>query len=113
MLKSENRVNKLRFDRIKLTLRLFQIIVNISRKSNELFELCKEQGYIDFLVSELDTEDILYQLNILELLTHLSESPHCIAHLIKHGSFKTMVQRLQDLQNNPLKALLVTGWCII
>ncbi|CAF4767091.1 unnamed protein product [Pieris macdunnoughi] len=88
----------------------FEIIVNISKKSNELFEVCKDHGYIDFMVSELETEDILYQLNILELLSQLTIVPYGISYLIKNGLFKKMVQKLQDLENNPLKALLITGY---
>ncbi|CAK1546158.1 unnamed protein product [Leptosia nina] len=88
----------------------FEIVVNISLKNSELFKLCKDQGYIDAMVSELEADDILYQLNILELLSRLAVAPHGLTYLIKNGSFNKLVQLLQDLQNNPLKGLLITGY---
>ncbi|XP_038220245.1 26S proteasome non-ATPase regulatory subunit 5 [Zerene cesonia] len=88
----------------------FEIVVNISSKSPDLFKLCMDQGYINFMVSELQSDDILYQMNILELLSQLARTPYGMNYLIENGSFKQMVQQLQDLRNNPLGGLLMTGY---
>ncbi|VVD05110.1 unnamed protein product [Leptidea sinapis] len=88
----------------------FEIFVNISTKSQELFALCASQGYFDFMVKELESDDILYQLNILELLSQLIEKPYAMSYFVKHGALRKIVGFLQELRNNQLGGLLTTGY---
>lgn len=61
------------------------------------------------MVSELRTDDILYQLNVLELLTRLAVKPHGMNYLVKHGAMNKFAEIIEDLQTNPLSGLLSPG----
>lgn len=85
------------------------MVINISLKSYELFELCVKEGYLDFMVNELQTDDILYQLNILELISQLATQPHGINFLVKQGTLQKISELVKDLKNNPFGGLLTPG----
>lgn len=87
----------------------FQVVVNISCKSNEHFKLCVDKDYIDFMIHELETDDILYQLNILELLSRLVIKPQGISYLTKNGGLNAISDYTASLKDNPLKGLLIPG----
>ncbi|XP_073943062.1 26S proteasome non-ATPase regulatory subunit 5 isoform X2 [Choristoneura fumiferana] len=87
-----------------------EVIVNISSRSPELLQLSAEHGYLDKLVSELDTDDVLYHLNILELMTRLATTQQGINHIVKHGALKKVGELVTDLPNNPLCGLTTPGY---
>lgn len=87
----------------------FQVVVNISSKSYDLFKLCVDLKYVDFMISELQTDDVLYQVNILELLSRLVVKPHGINYLVKNGALQRIMGYVTELQNNPLQGLLIPG----
>lgn len=78
-------------------------------KSPELFTLCVEHGYIDHMISELSTDDILYQLNILELLSRFAVKPYGIHYLVKEGGLDKTASLIGDVQRNPLSGLMLPG----
>ncbi|XP_045447090.1 26S proteasome non-ATPase regulatory subunit 5 [Melitaea cinxia] len=88
----------------------FEVIINISSKSYELFNLCVDLGYIDFMVNELESDDILYQLNILELLSQLAIKPHGINYLIKQGTLLKISELVKNLHENAFGGLLIPGY---
>ncbi|XP_050343371.1 26S proteasome non-ATPase regulatory subunit 5 [Nymphalis io] len=88
----------------------YEIIVNISSKSLDLFNLCVDQGYIDFMANELQSDDILYQLNILELLSQLAIKPHGINYLIKQGILLKISELVKGFHQNPFGGLLIPGY---
>lgn len=61
------------------------------------------------MVDELQSNDVLYQLNILELLSRLVVTPHGINYLIKRGTLENISKLLKDLSTNPLGGLLTPG----
>lgn len=66
-------------------------------------------GYIDSMVSEMQSNDVLYQLNILELLSRLSVKTYGITHLVKHGALNRIIEYIGDLKTKPLGGLLIPG----
>lgn len=66
-------------------------------------------GYIDFMVNELESDDILYQLNILELLSQLAIKPHGINYLIKQGTLLKISELVKNLHENAFGGLLIPG----
>ncbi|XP_063533462.1 26S proteasome non-ATPase regulatory subunit 5 [Cydia strobilella] len=88
----------------------FEVVVNVASKSPELLKLCADHQYFDVMVSELDTDDVLYQLNILELMSRLAVAPHGINHFVKTGVLKRVSELVAALPNNPLSALLTPGY---
>ncbi|XP_059046049.1 26S proteasome non-ATPase regulatory subunit 5 [Achroia grisella] len=88
----------------------FEVVVNISCKSFELFKLCADLGYIEYMVSQLQSNDLLYQVNILELLSCLAVKPQGINYLVKNGALEQMAQLIGELQNSPLGNLVIPGY---
>ncbi|XP_013190282.1 26S proteasome non-ATPase regulatory subunit 5 [Amyelois transitella] len=88
----------------------FEVVINISCKSVELFKLCTDLGYLDFMISELNSNDVLYQMNILELLSSLAIKSHGINYLVKNGAIQKIAEMIADLPNNPLGGLLTPGY---
>ncbi|KAM3967186.1 26S proteasome non-ATPase regulatory subunit 5 [Aphomia sociella] len=88
----------------------FEVVVNISCKSYELFKLCADMGYLNYMILELKSNDVLYQVNILELLSRLAVKPQGINYLIKNGALKEIAELIADLPNNPLGSLLTPGY---
>ncbi|KAI5646556.1 proteasome non-ATPase 26S subunit domain-containing protein [Phthorimaea operculella] len=88
----------------------FEVVINISAKSTELFNLCADKGYIEFMVNELNSRDVLYQLNILELLSRLAVKPHGITYLISNGALQRIATLVEESKDQPLAGLLVPGY---
>ncbi|CAB3239368.1 unnamed protein product [Arctia plantaginis] len=89
---------------------VLEVVVNISCKSNEHFKLCVDKNYIDFMIQELESDDVLYKLNILELLSRLVIKPQGITYLVKNGGLNTISDYTASLKDNPLKGLLIPGY---
>ncbi|XP_075971766.1 26S proteasome non-ATPase regulatory subunit 5 [Anticarsia gemmatalis] len=89
---------------------VLEVIVNVSCKSNEHFKLCADNNYIDFMIAELQTDDILYQVNILELLSRLVAKPQGINYLVKSGGLNKISEYVTALKDNPLKGLITPGY---
>ncbi|XP_030028072.2 26S proteasome non-ATPase regulatory subunit 5 [Manduca sexta] len=87
-----------------------EVIINISSKSFDLFNLSADLGYIAFMVSELQSKDFLYHLNILELLSRLSVTSYGINYLVKEGALKSIADIVAGFDSNPLAGLLISGY---
>lgn len=61
------------------------------------------------MLNELDSTDVLYQMNLLELLSRLAVIPHGIKHLIECGALNKICELITALENNPLGNLLLPG----
>lgn len=48
--------------------RILDTIATISSYSPEVFKLCESNGFLNDIVNELDTQDVLIKLNVIELL---------------------------------------------
>ncbi|CAH0605414.1 unnamed protein product [Chrysodeixis includens] len=88
----------------------FEVVVNISSRSYDLFKLCVDMKYIDAMITELHTDDVLYQVNILELLSRLVQQPHGINYLVKNGALTKISAYVAELRSNPLRGLLIPGY---
>ncbi|XP_072940134.1 26S proteasome non-ATPase regulatory subunit 5-like [Epargyreus clarus] len=89
---------------------VYEVIINISAISFDLFQLCVNEGYIDHMVSELESDDVLFQMNILELLAQLAVTPHGINYFVRSGVLQKITDLLASLQDSPLRGLLTPGY---
>lgn len=88
----------------------FKVIANISEKSPELFALAAEMDYISLMVSELHTADILYKLNLLQIMSKIAVTPHGLNYLVTNGLLQNIADQLREINvQEPLYNLLVTG----
>lgn len=82
--------------------------MNISEKSQDLFETAAEMNYIHTMVSELLSEDVLYKLNNLQLLSRLAVTPHGLNYLVKNGLLQNIAD-LTSVQSRTFGSLLISG----
>jgi len=65
--------------------RLLSVFALIAAQSRETFSLCKESGCLQFLLDQLNLDDVLELLNSLDLVEKLSTKPHGLEYLISSG----------------------------
>lgn len=85
------------------------MVVNISEKSQDLFKIAADMNYIHTMVSVLQFDDVLHQLNILQLLSRLAVTPYGLNYLVKNGLLKTIADLIRDVNLKPHGRLLVPG----
>ncbi len=65
---------------------------------------------IDRLCTDLDTNDILLELNILEFVSDLAQTDHGWLYLENKGIFKKISEKLDNLERNALRNVLFPGY---
>ncbi|GBP48613.1 26S proteasome non-ATPase regulatory subunit 5 [Eumeta japonica] len=88
----------------------YEVVINIASKNSDYLNLCNQHGYIDHMLSELKSDDILFKLNILELLSRLVVTPHGISYLVEHGVLQMISESISNLKNDPLGNILTPGY---
>lgn len=84
-------------------------MINVSSTSMDLLELASSLGYYNFLLAEINSGDILYQVNIMELLSRLAATPHGIYFLVNLGTLDRIAESISLLKDNPAASLLLPG----
>lgn len=90
--------------------RVFDLAIQLAKQSAD--HLDKVESILNQLYLELDTEDVLLQLNYFELLSELSLVEHGIRYMENKGFIKKMTLLLKTLdeQTDPLHRLLLPGY---
>ncbi|GLG97513.1 hypothetical protein R5R35_011825 [Gryllus longicercus] len=89
--------------------RVFEMAVLIAEHSPEGQQACVSSGLLPALVEELQTEDVLLQLNALELLTKLALKPHGLEWLQHRGILRQLAEKVNSIEEEPLGSLLLPG----
>lgn len=92
-----------------ITFRVYEVVADISKGSKEGLQASINSGFLQRLITILDNDDILLQLNVLEILTGLAESRLGLTYLEQQGVLDKLVQRINRAEENPLSNLLVPG----
>ncbi|XP_001661342.2 26S proteasome non-ATPase regulatory subunit 5 [Aedes aegypti] len=87
--------------------RLYELAVRLAKQSEEL--LAAMDKFLKKAVQELDGEDVLLQLNVLQILSELSEGNHGMAYLENNGVFDKLMVKIQGLGEDPLGTILIPG----
>lgn len=66
-------------------------------------------GLIQQIVNEVQSEDILVQLNAIEMVSDLALSPHGLIFLDQQGVLSRLEEMMVGLNNNPMMGLLLPG----
>lgn len=109
----EDKVIKDRFEQILcgkdlVRCRVYEIGVKLSQLSaisHEQIEFILEK-----LVNDLDTEDILLQLNVLDLVADLALTDYGHTYLENKDVFSKVLRQIEQLDDNPFKSILVPGY---
>lgn len=88
--------------------RVYEIVVKLSQNSVENHS--KTEFLLEQLIADLDTEDILLQLNVLDLVSDLALTDHGHIYLENKGVFVKVLRHIEHLDDNLQKSLLVPGY---
>lgn len=67
------------------------------------------QNLLHRLISELKTDDVLIQLNVMELLSNLAVIPQGLDFLIENDVLKQLSEMVRNLEGNPMANLVIPG----
>lgn len=103
-----NHLNRLLTCSDLIRCRVYDVSVTVAKQSPKNLECVAY--VIDRLCMDLRTNDILFELNILELLADLSQTDHGWLYLENKGIFKEITDKLNNLDTNPLRNILFPGY---
>lgn len=88
--------------------RVYDIAVKLSQLSQE--NHTNVEFILEKLIADLDTDDILLQLTVLDLVSDLALSDHGHIYLENKGVFAKVLRQIEQLDDNLHKSLLVPGY---
>lgn len=92
-----------------LQMRVLEVMVLITQLSGDHLKAVERTGFLAQLVSLLQTQDFLVQLNVTELLTQLAITSHGHKYLETTGVMETMGVMLRDCPNLPFADVIMPG----
>ncbi|XP_022921274.2 26S proteasome non-ATPase regulatory subunit 5 [Onthophagus taurus] len=87
---SSNEMNRIRFH---------QVVINIAKISPDLAIEMEKNGFLRDVIDELNSKDVLVQLNIIELLSTFAEMEHGCTYLENCKVLSKLCDSLQDTEN--------------
>ncbi|XP_064091140.1 26S proteasome non-ATPase regulatory subunit 5-like [Macrobrachium nipponense] len=88
---------------------VYECIVKISLLGDMALGMVSNSGLLDRLTAEVTTGDVLTQLNALELLIPLAQSPSGMKHLLEGGVISKLQYLLSLAEADPMAAMLMPG----
>lgn len=88
--------------------RVYDIAVKLSQQSQVYHT--NVEFILEKLIGDLDTDDILLQLAVLDLVSDLALSDHGHIYLENKGVFAKVLRQIEQLDDNVHKSLLVPGY---
>lgn len=88
--------------------RVYEVAVNLARASPEMLD--EVEPIISRMIGELDSDDILFKLNLLELLVILAEQNHGVVYLEEKGVFQLVTRQVEEVSKHPLGSILIPGY---
>ncbi|XP_005109926.1 26S proteasome non-ATPase regulatory subunit 5 [Aplysia californica] len=89
--------------------RVYQIATDLSMLAPAALDACVSSGVLQQLINEMQKDDILVQLNAIELLSDLAQSPHGLVFLDQHGIVGKLEEMMVGVSDNPMSGLLLPG----
>ncbi|XP_070175787.1 26S proteasome non-ATPase regulatory subunit 5-like isoform X2 [Littorina saxatilis] len=90
--------------------RVYQLVVQISTISPEALEMSSQTGVLTKLINEMQTDDILLQLNCLELLSDLAQTSQGLTFLDQQGTVKRLEEMMATVGESPFGPYLLPGF---
>jgi 26S proteasome non-ATPase regulatory subunit 5 len=79
-----------------LKFRILDIAAQFAGLGEPVFGLISKSGFLEYILQELDNDDLLIQLNAIELLEKISRSAEGISYLAERGVLEKMVAFLKS-----------------
>lgn len=94
-----------------LKLRVLELMVEIASLSEEHMNLVAQEGFLKSLFQDLKKDsDVLVQLNAIELVSNLAESPQGFRYLNSLNILTQMDSRLNEISSGALAHFLMPGY---
>ncbi|XP_063704135.1 26S proteasome non-ATPase regulatory subunit 5 [Culicoides brevitarsis] len=87
--------------------RSYEIAVKIAKVSAD--RLNHMDGVLEKAVADLESTDILFQLNMIEILSELAENDHGLLYLENKGVFTKLLKEIEQISQNPLSNFVIPG----
>ncbi|KFD53324.1 hypothetical protein M514_05805 [Trichuris suis] len=85
-----------------LRIRLYDLMCSLIAVSEDLLELCIKEGFMDAMLKDIRSNDLLIQLNVIELLTDLIlRSPFSMKFFYSNNVLPILHNLLTEAQANP------------
>lgn len=92
-----------------VSFRVYEVVVDIAKSSHKGLEASATSGFLNSLISVLEHDDVLLQLNALELLTDLAMNEEGLNYLEQRDVLKKLGEKISRASEDPLSGLLVPG----
>ncbi|XP_015596966.1 26S proteasome non-ATPase regulatory subunit 5 [Cephus cinctus] len=92
-----------------ISFRIYETVVNISKSSKEGLEASINSGFLSSLITVLENDDILLQLNALEIMTDLALTPEGLDFLEHQDILCKLSEKIERANENPLSTILIPG----
>ncbi|XP_070567568.1 26S proteasome non-ATPase regulatory subunit 5-like [Ptychodera flava] len=89
--------------------RVYEYIVNVLQLSSQALEYCSNCGIIDQLVSELEGDDTLVQMNCIEMLSNIASCQHGLHYLDQQGITQKLETMMSSSDSDPMIGFLLPG----
>ncbi|KAL0269994.1 UNVERIFIED_CONTAM: hypothetical protein PYX00_007551 [Menopon gallinae] len=89
--------------------RVYEIVATVSRKSEDGLKASQATGFMNSLLSEVQSTDTLLQLNALEILSSLGGTAHGYKYLQESGIIQYLIDKIVNLEDEPLSFVVLPG----
>jgi 26S proteasome non-ATPase regulatory subunit 5 len=87
--------------------RTYNVAVILARKSPILLE--KTDFILKQAIQDLQTNDILLQLNVLEILSDLALESYGLTYIENKGVFNHLLKKIEAIEEDPIGPILIPG----
>lgn len=94
-----------------VSFRVYEIVVYVANTSKPALEASIRSGFLQSLISILDTDDILVQLNALTVLTTLASNKDGLDYLEEQGVLQSLTRRMALVDETPFSNMFLPGKC--
>lgn len=89
--------------------RVYEVIVDIAKEGPEALDASVKSGFLQSLLSILDKDDVLVQLNALEIITELAMTQDGLDYLEDQGILQKLAQKIERIHEDVMAGLLIPG----
>ena len=89
--------------------RVYNLLVHLSLVSSDVLAFIRSEGFIDALIAELESDDILIKLNCLEVLQTLAESESGLEVIVSSDVLKKLHLILEERTSDPFAVMILPG----
>ncbi|KAJ8663739.1 hypothetical protein O0I10_000012 [Lichtheimia ornata] len=87
--------------------RVYDLIIRVAGSSDDAFRLAESSGFLGPILDEVNSDDILVQLNAIEMLKEVAITPCGLDFLERSGVLQTLASQIGNSETNDTITILV------